>query len=69
MADSRAALVYRLAPLEAVEAILDFAVKRGMPVPKRVEGGRVEVENGIVVVTVIDAEPQFMVASGPSMIM
>jgi hypothetical protein len=61
MADSRAAVVYRLTAPEALEAVLDFALKRGMAVPKRVEGGSVSVENGIVVATVIDADPQIHV--------
>jgi hypothetical protein len=54
--------MYRLTPQEALEAVLDFAVKHGMAVPKRVEGGSVAVENGVVVVTVVDADPQIHVS-------
>jgi hypothetical protein len=69
MADSRKALMYRLTAQEALEAVLDFALKHGMAVPKRVEGGTVAVENGVVVVTVVDADPQIQVTlSGASMI-
>jgi len=69
MADSRKALMYRLTAQEALEAVLDFALKHGMAVPKMVEGGSVAVENGVVVVTVVDADPQIQVTlSGASMI-
>lgn len=69
MADKRNAHVYRLTAMEALEAVLAYAEKRGLPVPKAIEGGRVDVENGVVVVTVVDAAPKLVeMVQGPSML-
>jgi hypothetical protein len=61
MADFRHAVVYRLTPQDVIGAVIDFAAKHGMVVPNRVDGGTLSLEDGTLMVTIIDGDPKVFV--------